>query len=210
MKISRNILPCTVGLAAAVAVVAAGIYYHSTRLPHPATADRDGLLRWIVLRDLSQEVPPTQRISAQRFEQEFGGGGDLAKAKQRLSLERQERVWNNVVLLLQAWFEQKVERYSELSEGDRTAYVDATLATIRAWKGLGSLQSSGQGENAGKTVNPLTTLLDRLPQWKDQWEPQRREQTDRFIAALKLRWLQQTVLGLASPAGADPARSSTH
>ena len=51
----RRLLLVAASGGIAAALVAAVVGFCWPRLPDPATADRDGLLRWLVTRDLGQE-----------------------------------------------------------------------------------------------------------------------------------------------------------
>jgi hypothetical protein len=166
-------------------------------LPEPASADRSGLLRWLVLRDLEREPPEVCRALARRFEQEFAGGVNLGATKDRLNPAQQERVWNNVIQLLKAWFADRVDRYAQASAAERTAVVDATIDTISVWKGIGDLRADANptaGPSEPKGLLPL--FLERLDEWKRDLEPQRQQQMTQFVQALEARWIQRKLSGV--------------
>lgn len=204
-KMRRAVLVLLVLVGAGLAGTA-GMAYYRMRLPDPRTADRDGLIRWIALRDLSQEPAETRRLLAQRFEEEFREGGDWGAAKDRLSPAQRERVWDNVLQLLEAWLELKVDRYAELAQNERLAFIDSTIDTVRAWKGIGALRGEETASSETAKKPPLLLiLLERMDHWKGKLDPDRRQRISQFVADLQVRWVQRLVLGTSSAtAGTAP------
>ena len=63
-KNRRGILWLLVLVALVAAGIGTAIPFLQPRLPDPAVASRDELLRWLVARDLAKESPQTQSCSA--------------------------------------------------------------------------------------------------------------------------------------------------
>jgi hypothetical protein len=71
-------------LATLLAVgAAAAVPFLRSRLPDPAVANRDELLRWLVTRDLAMETPQTRLVLIQRLGQEFHSGVDWDALKRK-------------------------------------------------------------------------------------------------------------------------------
>jgi hypothetical protein len=199
-------------VAAGLTAVVVGFCW--PQLPDPATADRDGLLRWLVTQDLGQQPAETLLVLARRLEQEFGGKIDWADVGRSLDGRQKDRLWDNVVLLLEPWFADKVDGYFRLLEPQRPAYIDRTLQLIENWKGATVLSagsrkagsasrragSAGRQESAG-TPGPtglIETLIERIGQWTESATPLRRQQIHEFLLAIQSRWLQGALFGPSS------------
>lgn len=201
------------GIAVPIVLAALGVLavagYRVVRLPDPATADRSGLIRWIVARDLSQEDPAIRLTLARRFEREFQGEVNLDAAKTRLNPQQQERVWNNVVQLLATWLLDKVDGYGQLPKGEQTAYLDATIDTVRQWKSLGSLRTDAADEpSSDGKLGLLPQLMQRIDEVQQASGGERQQQVRQFVRSLQMRWLQRSLLGTTSTAarGGQAAR----
>ncbi len=182
-------------IAAAMAMAVAG--FCSGRLPDPATADRDGLLRWLVLQDLSREPVETRATLARRLEQEFGGKIDWTAVGKKLDASQKDRLLENVALLLEPWFGDKVDGYFRLPEGQRQAYIDRTIDLIENLKGATALGADRPAEGRKKSPGLLELLAERIGGWMNSVTPQRRDQAKQFLLALQTRWLQSTLMGPA-------------
>jgi hypothetical protein len=184
------------GGAIAVATAMAIVGLCSGRLPEPATADRDGLLRWLVTRDLSQESAETRLALVRRLEQEFGGKTDWAAVGQRLDGPQKDCLCGNLTLLLEPWFADKVDGYFRLPENQRSAYVDRTVGLIENLRGAAALDAGRPAAPGhGKPPGLLEIFAQRIGAWMDSITPQRRDQAREFLLALQTRWLQGALLG---------------
>jgi hypothetical protein len=181
-------------VVAGLATVVIGLC--SPRLPDPATADREGLLRWLVTQDLSQEPLDTRLTLARRLEQEFGEKIDWAAVGKRLDGPQRDRLWENVALLLEPWFADKVDGYFRLPESGRPAYVDRTIELIDNWKGAVALAADPPAGNpCAKRPGLLELLAERIGRWMQSVTPHRRDEARQFLLAVQTRWLQGALLG---------------
>lgn len=189
-----------VAAALLAAGVVAGVVLLSGRLPDPATADRDGLFRWLVTRDLSQEPLETQRTLARRLEEEFQGGLNCKSAAESLTEDQRIRLWNNVLVLLEPWFLDKVEQYSTLSASERPAYVEKFIESVAAWKDVEVFCPPQEQASAapGKSGSLIGILLERVKQWEAAAAPPQNAQISEFLAAVKSRYLQRSLERLFS------------
>ncbi|MBN2474722.1 MAG: hypothetical protein JXB62_08945 [Pirellulales bacterium] len=184
-------------LAVAAAAGAAWVFWPG--LPDPAVADRDGLFRWLVLRDLSNESPETQTLLAQRLEDEFSEGLDWESVGGKLDETQRTRLWGNILVLIEPWLKAKMEHYFALASAERGAYVDRFIDTISAWRGADSLRPE-QGHNPDGGGGIVSVVFEETEKWKKQADPQRRERISQFLLAVQARWLLRNLRQLA-PAG---------
>jgi hypothetical protein len=196
----RGSLAIIVAAALLMAGVAAAIVVWHNRLPDPATADRDGLFRWLITRDLSQESPETQLTLARRLEEECRDGLDCRSAAASLTDEQRTRLWSNVLVLLKPWFLEKVEQYSALAAAERQAYVDEFLASVASWQGVEAFcppQEKASAES-GKSGGLIGILLGSVKQWEAAAASPQKEQMTEFLTAVKGRYLQRSLERLFS------------
>jgi len=168
-----------------------------TRLPDPAVADRDDLLRWLVARDLGAESMETRRVLARRLEEEFGTGIDWEGTGQQLDESQRQQLWNNVLLLLEPWLMDKTNRYFAISAAERPAFLDRLIDMIGVWRGIDSLCPQ-PSDSTGQQGGLLAVLLEQTEQWKQQADPQRSQQIGQFMLAIQSRWLMRSLRRLTS------------
>lgn len=188
------------GCLVAIALVITTAYWASKlQLPDPATADREGLVRWLVLRDLQHESPEVRATLLRRLEEE--ARRDLDPASFRLKLDRkyQEQLWANTLILIEIWYSNRVDAYQAASATDRSKFLDETIIEIMQWKSLAALQPE---QNADPSAVPsdeialLKIFAEQVAIWKERASPQRRKEITEFDAALRGRWMLRT-FGLA-------------
>ena len=191
MRIRRGILAILLVAAVLAAAGFVAVPFFRPRLPHPEVADRDELVRWLVVRDLSAEPAETRRVLVRRLEEEFYTGLDWENLCERLDQSQRKRVWDNIVLLLEPWFMDKTDQYFKLATAERTAYLDRLLDMIAVWRGAELLrpEQTGTAEEPREKGGLLEVLFDQVKQWKERAEPKRREQIDQFLLAVQVRWL---------------------
>jgi hypothetical protein len=189
----RGSLAVVVAAALLMAGVAAAVVIWHNRLPDPATADRDGLFRWLVTCDLSQEPPETQLTLARRLEEEFRDGLDCRSTAASLTDEQRTRLWSNVLVLLKPWFFDKVEQYSALAAAERQAYIDRFLASVASWQGVEAFcpPQERTSTESGKSGSLIAILLDSVKQWEAAAASPQKEQLSEFLAAVKSRYVQR-------------------
>jgi len=189
-------------LIVAVLLVGGGVaaaYLFYPWLPHPADADRNDLLRWLVLRDLNAESPEIQTVLAQRLEEEFSTGLDWDATAERLTAPQRERVWDNVTVLLKPWFLEKSDSYFQLAVAERPAFMHQLTETIAVWRGVDSLRLQPIATADDQQRKGLFgTLSQQVTQWKKEAEPDERARIEEFFATV-----QMFSVRLPDPADAD-------
>ena len=168
------------------------------RLPDPESADRDALLRWIVTRDLANEPLGTRQTLARRLEGEFRTGIDWGAIGAGLDRSQREQLWENVLVLMEPWYMDKVDGYFELAAAERPAYVDTIIDRIDDWGGVESVCRQDPPDEPGATSALLGGLLERIEVWQRQADGKRRDQIRQFQTALQARWLSRKLFGAPS------------
>jgi len=166
------------GIAAAVTVHLS--FFH---LPDPETADRDGLLRWLVLKDLNAEEEETRLALVDRLEDELHAGlgqEDLSSAS--LSEAQEERLHKNTGLLKRIWFRSRVRRYSEREPDEKKPYLDRQILTVFKWSEMNGAASEDPHDS-------VTGLFDQIAGWIGEAEGDDRRQMLEAVYAGVARWL---------------------
>jgi len=203
LRNSRGVLTAVVLVAVLAASVSAAYLLFPWPLPDPKQCDREMLLRWIVTCDLSQYPPETQHTLARRLDEEFRTGFDWDAAAEQLGPSEREQVWENVLLLLEPWFMDRVEDYHALSAAERLPYLDDILDRMQAWRGVESLRSTGSrgSEPPGEPPDLLSLLQERIERCKSKADPKARERISQFQVALQARWLLRALCGESPGSG---------
>ena len=187
MRSHRGILVLFVSVALLAAGGVAASVWLWPGLPDPAVADRDGLLRWLVARDLSAESAETRRTLALRLDDEFSSGIDWQETTGQLDDAQRQRVWENILVLLEPWFMEKADVYAQLDDAKRPEYVDQLIDSIAIWQGADSLQPQGNAAT-DQPEGLLSILFEQVEQWQQDADPQRRERIGQFLLAIKKQW----------------------
>ncbi len=196
----RGTLTVLVSAAMIVAgAVAAAMLYRP--LPAPEQANRDQLLRWLVLRDLSQESEETRAVLVCRLDQEFATGEiDFAATGENLSPEHRQRLWRNVELLMEPWFIDKLQGYLATESDQRVAYLERLIDTIEHWRKIEILRpeaTPGADDESlasvGATKGFVPTFFAQVGKWQQQTTPERRQQATEFLMALQMRWFMRSL-----------------
>ena len=171
------------------------------RLPPPEQAGRRDLLRWVVTQDLSSHSLETRRALVRRLDETFGGRVRWRSDGQaELAPAQQARMIENVALLAEPWFLEKMEGYFALPLTERLGYVDRILDSFETWRGAERLISVPVTQ-PGKVVSPkpqdgmVGTILRQIEQCREAAPPEQRQKMDEFIRAVQARWLRRTLFG---------------
>ncbi len=203
MRKHRGILTILLGLTLLTTGITVAVPVFVPRLPDPAVADRDQLLRWLVVRDLNRESPATREVLVRRLDEEFRLGIDWETTGDGLDGDQRKRVWENVLLLMDPWLKQKTDRYFALPQPQRPAFLDNVIDSINNWRGVESFcpdrgASDTHAESHAPAGGLLSGMLSRTDLHTDQ-DPTRREEIDQFLQAVQARWLVRSLREL-SPA----------
>jgi hypothetical protein len=167
------------------------IFLSQYDLSDPACANRRQLFYWLAYKDLSKQSRQTRLILANRLEQECYKGLDWHSVSVSLDESQQNRVWDNIPLMLRPWLAEKARSYARLTAEKRPDYVDRLIDVITAWRGIEKLLPSQMKLSPGEKTSPglsnlLCSEIDRIVEESD---PPEREQIGELWQALKVRWL---------------------
>ena len=119
---------------------------------------------------------------ARRFEQEMAAGGDWRNALGELDPAKRAQFQQNLAELSQVWLIDKVDRYYELREPERTAFIDNQIDSLARWP----LVDAGDDFNAG---GDPSRILAQLQGRYGQLKPDEQRRIQQFIGAVYMRWL---------------------
>lgn len=149
--------------------------------------DRAELVEWLTERDLASAPRAVKLKLARHFERDFAAGNDWKQELSQLDEERLARLSENYTELSQGWFLDKVNRYFDLQEPERTEYVDSQIDNISHWPLL------EQGEfQSGKLPWSSVDFNRHLPKLQTRFtrlKPEEQQRVQQFLGAVYLRWL---------------------
>ncbi len=134
MLLVKRALWGVVPVSLLLAVFGGGWFYFA--LPNPATADRDGLVRWLVLRDISTLDDATQLALLDRMQEEFSSGPVVEMNPADLPASVAERLQNNLGHLQTVWFYTRVKQLAEMPSGEMDAFLDEQIVFAERWGDL--------------------------------------------------------------------------
>ena len=175
-----------------LAIGAAAMAFWPERLPHPAQANREELLRWVVTRDLADEPHDLRATLAERLVEQFGEGLDWGEADRRLGNHHRQRLLENIPLLIGPWLAQKAERFAAAGPSERTALLDRTIKSIRQWRRAASLAVAGSDEQH-LTLQPTEQIMAETHKIFSDAPPNERERIEQFLGYLQARWAWQAL-----------------
>src|ERR1700730_8148670 len=123
-----------IGLPIAVigtASVACAVASYIQRLPDPETADRRGLFRWLIERDLREEPRDLQLAIMGRVEQELLAGVDFLEVAAMLNDSQRKLRLEHADLPARAWFGREADRYLAEPELNRLQLLGRQIDEIQ-------------------------------------------------------------------------------
>jgi hypothetical protein len=181
-----------------IAMCAGGVFVYATRMPNPATADLNGLLRWLVTRDLSREPIAVQEQLLARLEDQLRKGLELGEAREQLTDVQRSQLLANADVLGRLWFYQQVDRYFASSDADRPSFLNAQIDEIQRSGVVQALAALiDTDEPSASSEQPTQSLWVRLNERTDRWTaplaPQHKARAERFVAAVQGNLLIRTL-----------------
>lgn len=182
---------------------AAGGYLYWNRLPDPATADREGLVRWLVARDLTQESLELRQTLAVRLEEEVYAGAKMSEpADGQLSSAQAELLRRNIELLVEDWFRMKAADYQTTPPANRVAELDRQLDGLQNSGIVDQVLAAQQDqEKPADPVQAMNRLVQKMKVWVERTAPQQRDEVRQFAAAVQGRIFVRALEALAGPKG---------
>jgi hypothetical protein len=198
--------------------VAAAVVVHYTQLPDPETADRRGIVRWLIETRLREQPQDLQLRLLARVEQELLAGIDLRDAIMQLDPARRDLLASNVDWLANVWFHREAAAYYAVPAAERSTVLDrqlkrieelrifnqlevieagiaaagkypATPATSAATQALKAAPiGAAPASTATSTGVPARTVA-RVERWIRESDPAERGQLEAYFVALRGRLL---------------------
>lgn len=166
---------CAISLAAA-----AQAYFFG--LSAEATLSRAELIARLSTRSIAS-LPRARKLKlARQFEQDFASGGDWKQDLEQLPPAARERLMENYLELSQAWMLDKVDRYYELREPQRTEYIDSQIDGISRWPMLNQSEPAVLGGDPSRNLAMFQARFSQL-------KPEQQRRVQQFMGALYMRWL---------------------
>jgi hypothetical protein len=169
------------------------------RLPDPATANREGVVRWIVLADLDRQPDAVCEQLVERFESLFGDDGDgqnsnpdgiadFTVGAKRLTAAQLALVQRNVEHLKQIWFYAKANAYADLTAAAQPAFLDRQIKAVFRWAALDQQleQSAGRAHDLGDALAEFFVAIDG---WKRNADAALHERINHVVGDGLVRWL---------------------
>lgn len=190
----RTGLMVILAVAVLAAAAALAIAFYRPGLPDPEYADRDALLRWLVLRDLSTESAHIREVLARRIEEEFSAGIDWEAACRELDSHQRQQLWENALVLFESWVLRNSAQYQAIEPGRRADFLDGLLDRLSVWRGIEQFCPSRQQlQGSFSQSDLLSALLVRVEKLKANCDPQAAAQIDQFVGALSWRMLMRNL-----------------
>lgn len=180
---SRRDLLSVLALAALSAVslaAATQAYFFGWSTGH--ALERAELFDWLTTRELGS-LPRSMKLRlARQFEQDFAAGEDWRQEVDQLDAAQRARLVENYGVLGEAWLLDKVDRYYELREPQRTEYVDSQIDSISRWPMLNPSDHLPFGGDPSRNLAQLQSRFHRL-------KPGEQRRVQQFMGAVYMRWL---------------------
>ena len=174
-------------LAALLSVSALVLVRTLGALPDPATANAEGVFRWLVLRDLAAEPPEVPRTLVARLETllqepiDVSAAADLSQSQQRLLAV-------NSRLLRRVWREQAVDGYFACGGAGRVAYLDRQVDTVARWSAVDA-RLREQATEGGNNTAGGASWFDEMHVWMNEASGQRQREITEVVRQGLLRWM---------------------
>jgi hypothetical protein len=180
-----------VGLFLLASATAAATYEFFARLPDPATADSDGLYRWLVTTDLTEHPAETRSTLISRFEAELAAGVSWDEVTSQLSPTQREQLWSNIDVLLGEWFCNQARVFADTPPEGRIQFVDGKIAEVQTWGVIDQLiaQSNEATEPASpsESFERLQQFTDTVHGWIERADRADQEAARNLLEAVRVR-----------------------
>lgn len=142
-----SVLPVSAILGTAI------VAWNLAWLPDPASADRAGLIRWLVFVEIPERDREVQLQLLENLQTTFAGNDQpLGVEETGLSERLEQRLQRNLVHLQQLWFYTRCEQACQLAGENREAFLDRQIQFAERW---GELTPSDEGPD----------VFDRIDEW---------------------------------------------
>lgn len=159
------------------------------RLPSPSEANREQLLRWLVLRDVSAETAEIQRTLVNRLVDELKDDTTMTGQAVELSDSYRERLIDNLECLKAVWFSDRVATYHNLAREQRIPYLEEQIDTIMIWATVDLGTSDAQADEQAQRHAFTMQFFGDVERWIAGAEPGQAKRMSAAVQAGLTCWL---------------------
>ncbi|MEE2640009.1 MAG: hypothetical protein VX768_05235 [Planctomycetota bacterium] len=145
---------------------------------------REATVFWLTTEDLGVHVMETRKELVSRVIAELEAGMDLQETTSFISAERGDRLKENSLLLMEAWFHLLADEYDRLPADQRNAFVDGKIASVKSWKLLDYL---GQDKQATSPLAAVSLWNQTVGEWVEKADPSMKPKIGKLRAAFQQR-----------------------
>lgn len=141
------------------ALLAAAVYaLNLAALPSPVTADRDGLVRWLVFAEIRDREESVQLALLDRLQEVFSTDGEAMTVENTgLSESLQQRLERNMLFLQELWFYTRCEQACALGAAARPEFLDRQIYFAERW---GDLTPSNDGPDVFDLIDDWIAAVE--------------------------------------------------
>lgn len=150
--------------------------------------DHARLLERLSTSDVRGEFTSTKLRLARRVAEDLRQGYDWQIDLTALNAPRRERCVENLRELVRIWLLERADRYANLAEPDRTAFVDEQLDDVLYWP---VWRRHRNYDLAGLMPRTPMLAVQHIDTWTGDLDVHQRQRIQQFAGALYFRWLQR-------------------
>ena len=175
------------------------VYLRFMSLPHPNEASHNQLMYWIVLRDLEDHDRSVQLALVDRFSTEASKIFSKNSEDITLNENQSERLLSNIGILKQVWFEDRIAKYSKITQlKNREVFLGKQIRLLDEF-GVIAFEYA-EILYPEKAKEDLTTISDEILKDIDKWveatPPDSKEITSQAVREATVFWLSTQDLSL--------------
>lgn len=150
--------------------------------------DHAQLIEWLSMSDVRGEFTSTKLRLARRVAEDLRQGYDWQSDLAAIGPRRRQRCVENLRELVRIWLSERADRYANLTEPDRTAFVDEQLDDLLYWP---VWRRRTDHHLAGLMPSNPTLAVQQIDAWTGDLDARQRQRIQQFTGALYFRWLQR-------------------
>lgn len=165
------------------------------QLPHPRSANRDQLLRWLVLRDVANESEEIQIALIDRIEEELLAGIEIDDGDQTVSRKYVDRLNANSIQLQSVWFHRRVIDYANCKPDQRIGFLQRQIQVVAQWSVLqGQIYKWWDKSDLNPSEyqeKSVVEFFDQIDAWMSAQTGERRAQMVKAVQDSVICWLAE-------------------
>jgi hypothetical protein len=151
----------------------------------------DAVLCWLATSEVREQEMSIRREAAERISSALDSGAAEAAGRLELNTQHQDRLLLNSWLLLEAWFRNRAEEFSNLPVRQRTRFIEDQLDKVSSWQ-LDRVMVIDSGEETAvprpddaRLLEVVSQLLAQFPDWIERAPPEERDAVAHLAEELK-------------------------